>query len=121
MLTVQMMIGSAEVDRRNGSSQSRYHGYTTGAHRMEAAIGQANAYDGHASDRLLSQIAVRMPMRTASPGLAPVQWTVNCFRDRHCALSEGGTEIAPTLSIVDPEGTVRSLIARDRSYIRGER
>ena len=48
-------------------------------------------------------------------GLAPVQWTVNCFRDRHCALSEGGTEIAPTLSIVDPEGTVRSLVPRDRS------
>ena len=63
----------------------------------------------------------RASLALATFGLAPVQWTVNCFRDRHCALSEGGTEIAPTLSIVDPEGTVRSLIARDRSYIRGER
>src|SRR6266850_3200593 len=67
MLTVQMMIGSAEVDRRNGSSQSRYHGYTTGAHRIDAAIGHANASDGDASHLFLSQIAVRMPMRTANP------------------------------------------------------
>src|SRR5215470_1077496 len=29
MLTVQRMSGNVEVDRRNGSSQSRYHGYTT--------------------------------------------------------------------------------------------
>ena len=33
MLTVQMMSGSVEPDRRNGSSQSRYQGYTTGAHK----------------------------------------------------------------------------------------
>ena len=43
MLTVQMMIGSVEADRTNGSSQSRYHGYTTGAQRSDAAIGHANA------------------------------------------------------------------------------
>ena len=48
-------------------------------------------------------------------GVAPVRWTVNCFRDRHRTLSEGGTEIAPPVSIVDPEGTVRSLVSRDRS------
>ncbi|SRR6266852_2511777 len=54
-------------------------------------------------------------------GVAPVRWTVNCFRDRHRTLSEGGTEIAPPVSIVDPEGTVRSLVPRDRSYIMGER
>src|SRR5438445_12730982 len=27
---------------------------------------------------------------TPRPGVAPVRWTVNCFRDRHRALSEGG-------------------------------
>ena len=48
-------------------------------------------------------------------GVTPVQWTVNCFRDRHWDVSEGGTEIAPTVSIVDPEGTARSLIPHDRS------
>src|SRR5947209_18894167 len=42
MLTVQMMIGSVEADLRNGSSQRRYHGYTVGAHRSDAAMGQAN-------------------------------------------------------------------------------
>ena len=61
MLTVQMMIGTVEADRRNGSSQSRYQGYTTGAHRSDAAIGQANASEDHAADFLLSQIAVRKP------------------------------------------------------------
>src|SRR6266850_3594541 len=50
------------------------------------------------------------PLRNrTTPGVAPVRWTVNCFRDRHRILSEGGTEIAPPVSIVDPEGTVRSL------------
>src|SRR6266404_7598504 len=48
-------------------------------------------------------------------GVAPVRWTVNCFRDRHRTLSEGGTEIAPPVSIVDSEGTVRSLGPRARS------
>src|SRR6266446_9169299 len=67
MLTVQMTIGSAEVDRRNGSSQSRYHGYTTVAHRIDAAIGHAHASEDPASDLALSQIAVRMPMSTANP------------------------------------------------------
>ena len=43
MLTVQMEIGSVELGRRNGSSQSRYQGYTTGAHKSDAAIGQAKA------------------------------------------------------------------------------
>ena len=48
MLTVQMMIGTVEADRRNGSSQRRYHGYTTGAHRSDAAMGHANASEDHA-------------------------------------------------------------------------
>src|SRR5713226_6653823 len=69
MLTVQMMIGTVEADRRNGSSQSRYHGYTTGAHKSDAAIGQANASEDHAVAllSLLMQIAVRKPTSTASP------------------------------------------------------
>ena len=48
MLTVQMMIGNAEADRKNGSNQSRYHGYTTGAQKSDAAIGHANASPDHA-------------------------------------------------------------------------
>src|SRR6266853_609335 len=67
MLTVQTMIGTVELDRTNGSSQRRYHGYTTGAHRSDAAIGQANASEDHAVALLLSQIAVRKPTSTASP------------------------------------------------------
>src|SRR5271166_6130493 len=67
MLTVQMMIGSVEADRRNGSSQSRYHGYTTGAHKSDAAIGQANASSSrdHSSDFLRTKIAVRKPTSRA--------------------------------------------------------
>jgi hypothetical protein len=43
MLTVQMMISSVEAEVRNGSSQRRYHGNTTGAHKRDAAMGHANA------------------------------------------------------------------------------
>src|SRR5205809_8086748 len=67
MLTVQMMIGTVGADRTNGSSQSRYHGYTTGAQRSDAAIGHANASEDHAGALLLIQIAVRKPASTASP------------------------------------------------------
>src|ERR1700693_4123709 len=67
MLTVQTMSGTVEADRRNGSSQSRYHGYTTGAHKSDAAIGQANASDDHVGALLLRQIAVRKPTSTAKP------------------------------------------------------
>src|SRR5579864_7535944 len=42
ILTVQIMISSVEADVRNGSSQRRYHGKTTGAHKRDAAMGQAN-------------------------------------------------------------------------------
>src|SRR6516162_1985924 len=66
MLTVQMMMGSVEGNRRNGSIHSRYHGYTTGAHRSDPAIGQANASEDNAGDPLLSPIAIRKPTSTAS-------------------------------------------------------
>src|SRR5580700_6199611 len=69
MLTVQMMIGRVEAACRNGSVQSKYHGYTTGAHKSDAAIGHANASDNNVSGLLLSQIAVRMPMSTAPPAI----------------------------------------------------
>src|SRR3954454_11416178 len=42
MLTVQMMIGRIESDLRNGSTQRRYQGYTTGANRSDSAMGKAN-------------------------------------------------------------------------------
>src|SRR6266481_8265395 len=67
MLTVQTIIGSVEPDRRNGRSQSRYHGYTTGAHRSDAAMGHANASADDAGAVLLIQIAARKPTSTASP------------------------------------------------------
>jgi hypothetical protein len=67
MLTVQIMIGSVEADRRNGSSQSRYHGYATGAHKSDAAMGHANASGDPAPEFILSLTAVRKPTRTVSP------------------------------------------------------
>src|SRR6266446_8668007 len=84
MLTVQMMIGTVEADRRNGSSQRRYHGYTTGAHKSDAAIGQANASEDHSADLLRIQIAVRKPMSTASP-------TTNCGAATRSSVANTGS------------------------------
>src|ERR1700730_632665 len=67
MLDVQMMIGSVEADLRNGSSQRRYQGYTVGAHRSDAAIGQANTSGDRSGNLLLSHVAVRNPTSTGSP------------------------------------------------------
>src|SRR6266571_9429410 len=67
MLRVQIMIGTVEVDLMHGSSHSMYHGYTTGAHKSDAAIGQANAPKDPSAHFLLIQIAVRKPTSTASP------------------------------------------------------
>ena len=67
MLTVQMMSGTVEADRKNGNSQSKYQGYTTGAHRSDAAMGHANVLGDHAADFLLNQNAVRKPTSTAIP------------------------------------------------------
>jgi integrase len=57
----------------------------------------------------------------ASSGVAPVRWTVNCFRGRHCTAPEGDSEIASPWSIVAPEGTGRSSLSFDRSKIMGDR
>src|SRR5689334_7701735 len=67
MQTVQNRIRSVEVDVRNGSSQRRYHGNTTGPQTREAAIGQAKAFGDHAAAVPLSQAAVANPASTASP------------------------------------------------------
>ena len=69
MLSVQIVIGSAEVDRMNGSTHSRYHGYTTGAHNSDAAIGQAKASGDDSADLALIQIAVRK-LRERNSGFA---------------------------------------------------
>src|SRR5580704_10856867 len=66
MHRVQMMISRVEGDVRNGSSQRRYHGNTTGAHKRDVAMGQANRSGGHSGARLLSQAAVTNPTSTAS-------------------------------------------------------
>jgi len=74
MLTVQMMISSVEADVRNGSSQRRYHGNTAGAHKRDAAMGQANMSQANrsgdhsgAAHLILCQVAVTNPTSTASP------------------------------------------------------
>src|SRR5579864_7048276 len=74
MLTVQRMISSVEADVRNGSSQRRYHGNTTGAHKRDAAMGQANMDQANwsgdhsgAALLILSQVAVTNPASTARP------------------------------------------------------
>src|SRR5260370_6744798 len=67
MLKVKIMRGTVEADLMNGSSHRRYHGYTPGAHKSDAAIGQANASKDPSADFLLIQVAVRKPTSTASP------------------------------------------------------
>src|ERR1700720_1910891 len=63
MLTVQRIISSVEADVRNGSSHRRYHGNTTGAHKRDAVMGQAN-WSGDNSVvacLILCQVAVTNP------------------------------------------------------------
>src|SRR5579863_1179259 len=67
MLTVQMMIGSVEAEVRNGSSQRRYHGNTAGAHKRDAAIGQANCSRDISRFARRSQVEVANPTSTARP------------------------------------------------------
>src|SRR5215469_11569360 len=66
ILTVQTQISSVEVEVRNGNKQRRYHGNTAGAHKRDAAIGQANRSGDHSGAALLSHLAVANPTRTAS-------------------------------------------------------
>ena len=46
MLTVQMMIGSVQADRQKRQQPEKYQGNTTGAHRRDTAMGQANDRSG---------------------------------------------------------------------------
>src|SRR3954454_6473459 len=66
MLSVHMVITSVDVDVRNGSSQSRYQGKTTGAHTRVAAIGHASTSGDHSRAALLSHAAAANPTNTAS-------------------------------------------------------
>ena len=45
MLIDQTISGTVDIERRNGKSQSKYHGYTTGAHTSEAAMGKIRMAD----------------------------------------------------------------------------
>ena len=67
MLSVHKRISSVEAEVRNGSNQSRYHGNTTGAHKSEAAIGQANISGDDCSFVLLSNTDVTKPTSTVNP------------------------------------------------------
>src|ERR1700744_2190486 len=62
-----MMISKVDVEVRNGSSQRRYHGNMTGAHKRHAAIGHANISGDHSGIMLLSQDAVTTQPSAANP------------------------------------------------------
>src|SRR5215470_18416784 len=100
MLTVQMRIGSVETDRRKGRSHSRYHGYTTGANKSDAAIGQANASDGRSADFVLNQIAVTKPASAANA-------TANCGENTRSTIANTGSLKRKLCTYVpsDPMGT----------------
>src|SRR6516164_2189225 len=66
MLSVQTVSGRVVRERRNGSTQSRYQGYTTGAQTSEAAMGQAHASDSHWGGLLRNARAVNKPARIAT-------------------------------------------------------
>jgi len=66
-VTVQNRISSVEAEVRNGSSQRRYQGNTTGANKRDAAMGQATASGAHFGDALLRKAAVMNPTNTAIP------------------------------------------------------
>jgi hypothetical protein len=55
---------------RNGTSQSRYHGYMTGAPASDTAIGQAHASDESAGCLPRNHTAVTRPNKTDTPAAA---------------------------------------------------
>src|SRR5689334_3366613 len=67
MLTVHIKIGTVEAERRNGSSHNKYQGYTTGANKSDAAIGQASASEDKSANLDLIQIAASKPASNAKP------------------------------------------------------
>ncbi len=72
MLTVLMMIGTVEADRRNGSSQSRYQGYTTGALNRSDDVQFGNNLQ-------ISRIGTDMWRYADFTGLIPT-WKPDSFR-----------------------------------------
>ncbi len=76
---------------------------------------------GTGAGPFLNRRASYLMYREAARGVAPVRWTVNCFRERHCTAPEGDSEVAPLWSIVAPEVIVRSSLSVDRSKIMGDR
>src|SRR5271156_2033538 len=106
MLTVQTTIGRVERERRNGSVQSRYQGYTTGAHRSDAAIGQVNA-SGDASLTSLSRRAnATVPTRVVES--LPVLLI-------HTAIKKPASTAKPAASSGD---ATRSIVANTGSLKR---
>src|SRR5947209_5377538 len=83
MLTVQIVISRVEADVRNGISQRRYQGNTTGAQKRDAAMGQANTSAENSGDALLKYIAIANPTSTASP-------TSTCGDAMWCSNSKTG-------------------------------
>src|SRR5260370_21996593 len=70
MLSVQIVSGSVAADCRNGTSQSRYQGYTTGAPASDTAIGHAHASSEHDERLPRSHTAVTRPNKTDKPAAA---------------------------------------------------
>src|SRR5437868_6563081 len=108
MLTVQTMISSVEADIRNGSSQRRYHGNTTGANKREAAMGQtntsqANTSGDHSGVALLSQVAVTNPTSTAGRNFtataSPNARAATLRQRRTSAAKDTSSSNAPTISM----------------------
>src|ERR1700723_3453336 len=67
MLIDQTISGTVDIERRNGKSQSKYHGYTTGAHTSDAAMGQAHCSASLDSGLLRNHAAVASPRASATP------------------------------------------------------
>src|SRR4030081_3666379 len=94
------MSGSVDVERRNGSSQRRYHGYTTGAHARDAAIGHAHLSAQHAGGLRPRHAAARTPTIAARP--APnVGLTTGSIVANTGSLNRIGTGYTP----IDPSET----------------
>src|ERR1700746_1344269 len=100
MLIVQMMSGTVDTDRANGSSHNRYHGYTTGAHISDAAIVHANACGEYPSCLLRRIAAVINPTNNARPA------ATRGFTTRSISAKTGSLKRnRSTNTAMDPVGT----------------
>jgi hypothetical protein len=119
-LTDQRMISSVEADVRNGSSQRRYHGNTTGANKRHAAIGHANWSGDHsgAADtppprEIYRHVGRRLAHALSSPGDASAV-------ERRSYLTEAHSAQHPAADGADPlDGSLSADMAgRQRSCVR---